>query len=122
MWVVMVMDDAITLIKETVTGHDTDGNEVRERSERELLCQVFGVTRNEFYSASTAGLHPDIVVRLADHDDYEGEGLAEYDGELYSIIRTYRDRGSMQQGRISRWSGMDPNAIELTLQRRVGNG
>lgn len=116
------MDDVITLIKETVTGHDGDGNEIREQEARELFCQAFGVNRSEFYSAATAGLHPDIIVRLSDFADYEGETLAEYHGDQYTIIRAYRDRGSVQHGRASQWSGMDPNAIELTLQRRVGNG
>lgn len=115
------MDDVITLVKETVTGHDEDGNEIKETTERQVFCQVFGVDRREFYQAATAGLHPDMSVRLSDYLDYEGEQLAVYEGSTYTIVRAYRDRGSMRHGRASKWSGLDPNGIELILQRRIGN-
>lgn len=114
------MDAVITLIKTEITGRDAYGNEVTEQTERDVFCQVFGVSRSEFYSAATAGMHPDLTVRLSDFMDYEGEELARYEGALYSIIRTYRDRGAMGHGRATQWSGMDPNAIELTLQKKIG--
>lgn len=114
------MDAVITLIKREITGRDAHGNEVVEQTERDVFCQVFGITRSEFYSAATAGLHPDLTVRLSDFADYEGEELARYEGVLYSIIRVYRDRGSEHHGRASEWSGMDPNSIELTLQKKIG--
>lgn len=113
------MDAEITLIKTAITGHDAHGNEIVERTERDVLCQVFSVTRNEFYSAATAGMHPDLTVRLSDFMDYEGEQLARFEGGMYSVIRTYRDRGSMSHGRTS-GGGLDQNAIELTLQKKIG--
>ena len=112
------MDDVITLIQETVTGHDEFGNEIIRKSEREVFCQVYGITRSEFYSAAVADLHPEITARLSDFVDYEGEKLARYQGVLYSIIRTYRDRGSFSGGSRTQ---QDQNAIELILQRKVGD-
>lgn len=114
------MDDVITLIKETVTGHDQHGNEIIETTERELMCQIYGITRQEFYSAAVADLHPEITARLADFMDYEGESLARYNGVLYSVIRTYRDRGSVGRRYNSSILG-DLNSIELILQRKVGD-
>ena len=35
------------------------------------MCQIFGVTRSEFYSAAAAGLQPEVTVRLSDFTDYE---------------------------------------------------
>ena len=105
------MDDVITLIKEKVTGHDDYGNEILRESRREVLCQVHSVNRSEFYSAATADLHPELTVRLSDFADYEGEKLAWYAGSLYSVIRTYRGRGS----------DLDLNTLELVLQRKVGD-
>lgn len=113
------MDDVITLIKETVTGHDDYGNELIETTERDVFCQIYGVTRSEFYSAAVADLHPEITARLSDFVDYEEEKLARYNGVLYSIIRTYRDRGSFSGGSRTQ---QDQNAIELILQRKVGDG
>ena len=114
------MDDVINLVKETTAGYDIDGNEVPDRTKRQVFCKVFGVTRSEFYQAALAGLHPEIVVRLSDCADYEGEKLAEYNGVLYSVVRAYRDRSSTGAGRAYR-NGMDLNAIELVLERKVGD-
>ena len=113
------MDDVIVLIAEDVEGYDDQGNELREPDGREVFCQVFGVTRNEFYQAAQVNMQPELTVRLSDYADYNGEKLAVYHGDLYSIIRTYRDRGSI--GRRTSSGQMDVNAIELTLERKVGN-
>ena len=115
------MDDVITLIKETVTGHDSNGNEIIQRTERELFCSVFGVTRSEFYRAATVGLRPELTVRLTEYTDYEDEEIARYDGTYYTVIRTYRNLGSSS----TRLSGNDPrlglNSIELVLAKRIGD-
>lgn len=109
------MDDVITLVKETVTGHDSQGNEIIQRTERELFCSVYGVTQREFYRAATAGLRPELTVRLTEYTDYEGEEIARYDGVYYTVIRTYRELG------LSRSRTMSLNSIELVLARRVGD-
>lgn len=110
------MDDVITLIAETVVGYDDSGNEIVRTTERDLMCQIYGVTRSEFYSAAAVDLQPEVTVRLSDFDDYEGEKIARWNGELYTVIRTYRDAGSFQRG-----GGLAPNGIELILEHRIGN-
>ena len=116
------MDDVITLIHEDVTGYDENGNEIIETTERDVMCQVYGITRSEFYSAAVANMHPELTVRISDAIDYEGEKTARFHDVLYSIIRTYRDRGSMQHARSGGYERMDPNAIELILERKIGDG
>lgn len=110
------MDDVITLIQEVVIGHDAEGNELIDSTERELFCRVYGVNRNEFYQAAAVRLKPEITVRLSEAEDYYGEKTARYRGEYYSIIRTYRDTGSYHHG-----SGMALNEIELVLTRKIGD-
>lgn len=114
------MDDVITLIKETVIGHDPHGNEIVEQQEREVFCQIYGITRSEFYSAAAAGLHPEITARLSDFEDYEGETTARHDGVLYSVIRAYRDSGSSGHRASRSIYQMPVNAVELILARRIG--
>lgn len=114
------MDSVCKLIKETKNGRDRYGNPIVERTEREVFCQAYSVNRSEFYSAANAGLNPQLVIRLSDYLEYDGEKLVEFEGERYSVIRTYRDRGSMHQQTLG-ISAMDTNAIELTLQPKVGN-
>lgn len=111
------MDSVCKLIKEDTTGRDKYGNPQVAETAREVFCQVYGITRSEFYSAATADLHPELTIRLSDFMDYEGEDLVEHEGVRYSVIRTYRDSGSMHRGGI-----MDPNGIELICGRRIGNG
>lgn len=113
------MDSVITLIGEEVTSYDDEGNKNTTTTEQEVFCQIFGITRSEFYAAATANLHPELTARISDFADYHGEKLARYDGVLYSIIRVYRDRGSL--GHRSGGSQMDPNAVELILERKIGN-
>lgn len=108
------MDDVIYLIDENVVDHDDQGNEIVDPEGRRVFCQVYGVTRTEFYQAAQVNLQPEITVRLSSFMDYAGEKLARYQGQLYSVVRSYRDRGA---GR----SSMGPDAIELTLERKVGN-
>lgn len=112
------MDSECTLIKVVNSTFDESGNEIATTEERTVMCQVFSVTRNEFYSAATVDLSPDLTIRLTDYADYEGEKLLRYNGELYSVIRTYRDRGSWHRS----GGAMDINAIELVCARKIGNG
>lgn len=116
------MDDVITLIKESATGYDQYGNEIIETEEREVMCQIYGVTRSEFYSASTVNMHPEITARLSDFADYEDEKLVRYNDVLYSVIRTYRDRASVGHARAGNYERMGVNAIELILERKIGDG
>lgn len=109
------MDDVAILIKRTVSRYDDDMNRIYIEEERQVFCQVHGITRTEFYAAAVADLHPEIVLRLSDYLDYQGEDLVKYHDELYSVIRTYRDRSGSS-------GGMDQNAIELILTKKVGNG
>lgn len=110
------MDDVITLITETITGYDDNGNPQVTTTEREVFCRVYGITRSEFYQAAAVGLQPELTVRLSDYKDYEGEKTARYSGDLYSIIRTYRDSGSLRGG-----GGLNLGGIELILERRIGD-
>lgn len=108
------MDDVCVLIKEYIT-YDDLGNPAEMPDRREVFCKVYDVGRSEFYAAQTADMKPEITIVLSDYEDYEGEQLVEYNGELFSVIRTYRDRGSFRAG-----AGMSINAIELVLERKIG--
>lgn len=112
------MDDIITLIKDGQIDHDEHGNEIITQTERDVFCQIYGVSRGEFYSAAVANLQPELTVRLTNSIDYEGETTARYNGTMYSVIRTYRDNGSTYGGN----SRMPYGSIELTLERRIGDG
>lgn len=74
------MNEILTLVKATDYGREMRG----------VFCGVRSIGMKEFYSASATDFHPEIKFVLADYLDYNGETLAEYGGQVYRIIRTYR--------------------------------
>lgn len=100
-------DSTARLIGETVTSFDEFGNPNKARTTTEIFCDIRSVTRSEFYSAAHNGLQPSLVLWISHAADYNGEKLAEVDGRLYSVIRSYRAPGT--------------DAVELTLQAEIGN-
>ena len=103
------MDNVLTLITETVTGYDEYGNKIITKSEREVFCRTYDVNRNEFYSAATVGLKPDLTVRVF-HDEYQGEQKARFEGKEYNVIRTYRG------------DNLELDDLEIVLERTIANG
>ena len=101
------MDDVCYLVKEAIS-RDEYGRPVKIKRKRQVYCTVYGVTQSEFYAAAAANLNPELKIRLAVFKDYEGEKLVEHDGQMYSVIRVYRNSESIG------------DALELTLERKVG--
>ena len=75
------MNDVAVLIKREYGKDDV---------KREVFCGFRSSGMREFYAASTTDFHPELKLVLADYLDYNGETLADYNGQRYRIIRTYR--------------------------------
>ena len=58
---------------------------------RDVFCGLRSVGHTEFYEAHSADYHPELKFTLADYLDYQGETFVKYEGELYRVIRTYRE-------------------------------
>ena len=89
------MNEVATLIKRTYDGS------TRVETKREVFCGFRSIGMREFYQASATDFHPELKLVLADYLDYDGETLADYNGQRYRILRTYR-------------TGLE---LELTLER-----
>ena len=87
------MDDVITLISGTKVQDDYGRWGIADPTEKELLCQVRSITRQEFFEAGRSGLNPayEFVIFAG---DYDGEILCRYRGSQYSIYRTYHVPGT----------------------------
>lgn len=83
------MNDILTLIQQTQTVDDY-GDTVTAETSRQVFCKVGSIGQKEFYQAHAVGLQPEVKFILADHLDYEGEALVEYNGTRYRVLRTYR--------------------------------
>lgn len=84
-------NDVAYLTRKFKTGEQTIfGDDIYDYEKTAVFVNVKSVTRNEFYTAQTAGFDPEIVFEIADYFDYNGEPFVEYNDTLYKIIRTYR--------------------------------
>lgn len=90
-------DEVITLVRRspetTADGLpviDADGRQSITEKSREVFCRRLNIGMKEFYQASAVGRHPEAKVALPDYLDYDNEPLADFDGQLYRIMRTYR--------------------------------
>ena len=96
------MHEVLTLIRQTWTP-DAYGDPIQVETSREVFALLGSIGQTEFYQAQAAGLKPELKFTLADYLDYDGEILAEYRGQRYRVLRTFR-------------SGQ---RLELTLYREV---
>lgn len=98
-----MFDDIAKLISTNYVTDDV-GNEIETRTSRQVFVSVGSIYQNEFFTASNQGLKPTYKMTLRRYD-YSGETLMEYDGEIYTIYRTYIK---------------DADTIELFLSAKVG--
>ena len=93
----------ITLLAETTTKNDYG---VRETTytERDVYAQLNSITRAEFYEAGRNGLNPEFMFSMF-AGDYQGERVVKYNGDAYSVYRTYFAR---------------TDRVELYVQREGG--
>lgn len=85
----MYFTESIQLVKEkNERGRGGQAKPVAV-SERMVFAGVQSVARSEFYQASQSGYEPSLVfvVRLS---EYANETRVDYDGTVYSVLRTYR--------------------------------
>ena len=99
------MDDVALLIQSCSYTEDEIGNRIPKEVTREIFVRAQSITRAEYFSASQAGLAPDVMLVTA-ICDYEGETELFFRGERYSVYRTYQEQESDQ--------------VELYLRKKAG--
>ena len=100
----MDRSDVITLIASAVS-YDRYGVAVKTPTRKTVFCNVSSVTRNEFYEGGRNGLNPQYRIVMF-FGDYSGETELEYNGQTYSVYRTYRAK---------------TDDIELYVERKGGS-
>ncbi len=84
----MTYDYELTMIAVAITQDDI-GNEIVTETETVIYCGLKSVGRNEFYNAAVADLKPELVFVIHPYE-YSGEKKVKFEGNRYSVIRTYR--------------------------------
>lgn len=72
------------------TGYTEDelGNQIPNEPRNTILCKVNSIGRNEFYSAASSNLKPEIVFTIHKYE-YENERKVVFEEQRYSVLRTY---------------------------------
>lgn len=88
-------NEVITLQKRSYSV-DEYGDTVETLSTRDVFAEIRSIGMREKYEALQAGLDPEYTFILADYFEYENEDECTYNGELYRVIRTFRNGQTME--------------------------
>lgn len=97
------MNDTLYLLTTTYT-ENAYGVPVPSCTKTEVFCERSSISRSEFFEAGRNGLNPQFMFTVF-KGDYQGETICEYEGQTYSIYRTYET---------------DSDYIELYVERKGG--
>lgn len=91
----------------TVTTEKDELNQVVEktRTTKTVFAEISSVTQTEFFNGGRLGLQPSLKATIYDFE-YGGESIVKYNGNLYSVYRTYAVNGT--------------DRLELYLEERGG--
>lgn len=81
-------DDVIELLQVEITS-DKELNQIKKHKSAEVFCKVDSVSRGEIYNAAITGLRPTYTITMNEFE-YSGESEIKYNGQLYSVLRTYK--------------------------------
>jgi hypothetical protein len=76
----------------------------KTETNRQVFCRVDSVTASEFFEGGRNGLNPEYRMTMFRHD-YSGEPIVEYNGQRYSVYRTYIGRDDMIELYVERKGG-----------------
>lgn len=94
------------LLSEPLATYDADGNEHIDYTRQTVYVTPRSVYASEFYSAAQLGIHPSIVLTIANRADYGDQKMIEYEGKVYDVVRADWTNGG--------------DSISLTLEERIG--
>lgn len=100
----MTRINKLTLIKE-IDDKDAIGQPISSEVKKELIAEIQSVTQSEFMQGQQDGLSPAYVFKISTFV-YSGERIVEFNGERYSVYRTFQP---------------DVNQIELYTELEVGS-
>ena len=98
-----MQDDVLILVSNSFS-EDEIGQQKPVEIRREVFCRVGGISRHEWFDAGHNGLKPALTFSVF-FGDYCGEKTVEYNGERYTVYRTY---------------SADTETMEMYRERRTG--
>lgn len=83
----MTYDYELTLVKQSYRLDDLM-NQLPEKVETVVYCDLKSITRAEYYNAASQGIKPEIVFVIHKYE-YNEEKEILFEGKKYKVIRTY---------------------------------
>ena len=99
----MDRSDVITLVGVTYQTDDI-GQQIEKESPREVYAKIASMSASEFFAGGQTGMNPQYKATIF-FPDYQGETIAEIDGNRYAIYRTYQ---------------ADTDTMELYMEKKAG--
>lgn len=100
----------IYLIKQTYTQNEY-GVQIATETKRKVYANVTSVTASEFFEGGRNGFKPEYRMRVFSYD-YHEESLLEYNGQRYSIYRSYIGRNDILELYVERRTGSENHSAE----------
>ncbi|MFD2442930.1 phage head closure protein [Bacillus sp. CGMCC 1.16607] len=88
----MRFNSIIYLINVSLESDELKNQIEKTAEKRQTFAEKKSVRQSEYYQAAVSGLKPEIVF-LVWTLEYQGESKLEYEGKVYSIIRTFEKNG-----------------------------
>lgn len=102
--------DVIYLLTATRTKNKY-GVSIDTYTKKMVYCQVSSVQQSEFHDAGRNGLNP--VFRFTMFSgDYNNEEVVEYNGDTYSVYRTYLKRSDQIELYVERKGGSNGTQVQ----------
>lgn len=100
----MIRDSVCYLVRESPAAHGVF--DPPAETQRMVFCAEKSVSNAEFYRALSNGLHPRLILTLADPAEYQDEKICIYGIKRYRVVRSYITAA---------------NAVELTLEEATAD-
>ena len=105
----MDRSDVINLIGVTRT-QDEYGVWRPTQTSTQVFCHVDSISQQEFYDAGRNGLNPSFKFTMF-FGDYHDETIVEYNGNQYSVYRTYYRRDDLVELYVQRKGGTNKSDV-----------
>ena len=96
------MNDIAYLITKKYS-EDEIGQDISERTEQEVFCEILSISQSEFFEAAQSGLKPQYKIKMW-AEEYGGQDEVRIGDEYFTVYRNYTVNGM----------------IELYLEKRGG--
>ena len=77
-----------------------------EESKTEVFCDVRSITQTEWFEAGRNGIEHPSFIFIINRNEYNGEQIVEYEGQLYGVFRTFAGKNESLELHVEAKGGL----------------